>query len=270
MVSNLASTYDMVKNNPKCVNSITLNDPFFEHRNINFIVDLEAKEMFEQEVNYVTVSVKKKRSSGNDFKDAVTINKDYIDKNGALAMLTYSRGEDKNSDLYEYKAQWSLKGGSLYPPNPSWQKGDWEGITLASPVKSRRIEFEGDLGELTEYDISRATLQLRYYKFGKEVETNIPLTVSKGVPMIEHLIFTDKDTRGYAYRLVYTHKKEGKLALPWESKVNDDYVFAYVPEEFNDLESQIFKEAKEAGKEIFDIAKDKVLDKFKDAIGGNF
>lgn len=269
MVANLASTYDMVKSNPKCVTSVNLNDPFFQHRDINFIVDLEAKEMFEKEVNYVTVNVRKKRSSGNDFNDAVTINKDFLEKNGALATLTYARGEDNNSDLYEYKAQWSLKGGNIYPSTPNWKKGDWEGITLSSPVKSRRIEFEASLDELKESDITRATLQLRYYKFGEEVETNIPLTVSKGVPLIEELVFTDIDARGYAYRLVLTHKQEGKLALPWESKVNDDYVYASIPKELQDFESILFKEAKEAGKEMLDVAKEKVLDKFKDLIGGN-
>ncbi len=43
IVGNLASWYDAVKDNPKCVAAVNLNDPFFQHRDINFIVDLDAK-----------------------------------------------------------------------------------------------------------------------------------------------------------------------------------------------------------------------------------
>ncbi|AHM59357.1 hypothetical protein D770_05450 [Flammeovirgaceae bacterium 311] len=268
LVSNLASTYDMVKSNPKCVSSINLNDPFFKHRDIHFIVDVDAKEMYEQEINYVTVNVRKKRSSGNDFQDAITINKQFLQSNGPMASLTYARGEDRNPDQYEYKAQWSTRGGKLYPDNPTWIKGDWEGVTLAPPVKARRIEFEADLNELKEMGITRATLQMRYFKYGEEVETNIPITVSKGQPLIEQLIFTDQSTRGYAYRMVFTHKDKGKLALPWDSKVNDDYVYASVPSELTNFESLLFNEAKEAGKEILDVTKERILDKYKEIIGG--
>jgi hypothetical protein len=267
MVNNLASTYDMVKNNKKCVNSVNLNDPFFQHRDINFIVDLEAMEIFEKEVNYVTVNVRKKRSSGNDFKDHITITKDFIENNGSLAEMTYARGDDRNSDIYEYKAQWSLRGGNLYPENPQWKKGDWEGVTLATPIKPRMIEFEADLDELKENGIVRATLQLRYYKFGKEVETNIPMTVSKGEPLIEETIFTDANTNGYVYRLILTHKEQGKLAFDWKSKINDNYVYASLPDGLKDLKSDLINDAKEAGKNILDVTKDKVLNKFSEILG---
>ncbi|MCB0375222.1 MAG: hypothetical protein KDD04_04825, partial [Sinomicrobium sp.] len=268
LTGNMGSWYDGVRDNPKCVSSVNLNDPFFQHRDINLILDLEAEEMFGQEVNYVTVNVRKRRSEGNDFQDQVTIDRNYLKDKGNRALLTYARGEDKSPDVYEYKMQWSLKGGKIYPPDPQWIKGDWEGVTLAPPVSPRLIELEGDIDELKENNITRVTAAIRYYKFGEEVETNIPLTVSKEQPLIPETIFTDRSTRGYAYRLIFTHKTEGKLALPWETKINDDYIYASIPEAFQDTESEVFKEAKEAGKEIVKTAKEKVLDKFKDLIGG--
>jgi hypothetical protein len=204
--------------------------------------------MFGDEVNAVSVDIRKRRSSGNDFQDAITIDKKTL-ANGTLASLTYARGEDKNPDVYEFRTSWNLKG-NLYPEDPKWEKGDWKGINLVAPVAPRTILFEGDLTELQEMGIPRATLQLRYQKFGKEVETNIPLTVSKGQPLIEKVIYTDKDTRGYVYRLILTHKTEGKLVLPWEAKINDDYVYATIPSDLNDKESDIFKTAVEMGKAI--------------------
>ncbi len=274
ITANLASWYDGVKNNKKCVSSIFMNDPFFKHRDINLILDLEAKEMFDKEVNYVTVNVKKKRNSGNSFNDSRTIDTEYLKKNGLKATITYARGEDKNSDVYEYKTQWSLRGGNIYPKKPKWIKGDWQGVTLEPPIVPRTIEFESDLEELKSMGIVRATLLLRYYKFGEEVETNIPLTVSKGEPLIEKMIFTDRNTQGYAYQLIFTHKEKGKMALGWDDKINDDYVYASIPQELKDDDPDYIDKIIKAGEAILKPSADGkvskvagILEKFKDVIG---
>lgn len=269
ITENLASWYDGVKHNRKCVTSVNLNDPFFSHREIQMILDSEAERMFGDEVNAVAVDIRKKRSKGNDFSDALIIDRKTLD-NGVLATMTYARMDDDNSDVYDYRVQWNLKGGNVYPPEPQWLKGDWKGINLVAPVTPRTILFEGDLAELTEMEIPRATLQIRYQKFGQEVETNIPLTVSKGESLIEKTIYTDKDTRGYISRLILTHKREGKLVLPWEQNINDDYVFAVIPEDLKDPTSDIFNAALALGKEIAapkdgEVSKtDAILDKFKE------
>lgn len=269
ITENLASWYDQVKHNKKCVSSVNLNDPFFSHRDIQMILDAEAESMIGDEVNAVAVDVRKRRSNGNPFQDAVIIDKNTV-SNGTLSTLTYARGDDKNPDVYEYRVQWNLRGGNIFPPNPEWEKGDWKGINLVAPVAPRTILFEGDLEEMAERGYVRGTLQVRYQKFGKEHETNIPLTVSKGQPLIEKTIYTDKDTRGYVYRLILTHKRNGKLVLDWESKINDDYVYAIIPQDLDDTLSDAFKAALDLGKEIISPKEgavadtDKILDQFKE------
>lgn len=234
LTGNLGSWYDGVKNNKKCVTSVNLNDKFFQHRDINFIIDNKVKDVFEEEVNFVTVNVRKKRSSGSPYQEQATIDLEHLKKNGAVARFTYARGEDKNPDNYEYKIQWSLRGGVLYPENPNWQKGDWQGVTMTCPMVPRNIEFEADLEELKKAGITRATLQIRHMKYGKEVESNIPLTVSKGESLVSKKLFIDQDVPGYAYRLILTHKEKGKVALEWETKINDDYVYATIPQQIKD------------------------------------
>jgi hypothetical protein len=267
VVGNLAEWYDFAKDNPQCVGSVNLNDPFFQHRDIHFILDLEAKEIFDDVVNYVTVEVQKKRSEGNDFEDHVTIDQRYIAEQGIDAAVTYARGEDANPDSYRYRAQWSLKGGNLWPKNPGWETGSWEGVTLAPPLKRWVIEVEGDLGEMEESDITRVTAQIRYRQFGEEVEQNIHLSPVKGEPLVEQPIFVDRDARGYAARLIVNHKTEGKLALDWQPQVGDNYVYATIPPEL--LEDDDIKAvAKEAAKDLIDGAKDSVLDRFEDVLGG--
>jgi hypothetical protein len=267
MVGNLASWYDGVRDNPRCVSAVNLNDPFFQHRDIHFILDLDAKEMFDEEVNYVTVNVRKKRSDGRPFEDHVTIDAKHLKEQGINSTVTYARGEDSNPDTYEYQAQWSLRGGNLFPPAPPWQKGDWEGVTLAPPVVPRTLEIEGDLDAMAANDITRVTVQIHYPQFGAEKEQNIHLSPAKAEPLVAQKIFVDRGSKGYAYRLIINHKTEGKLALPWSAQVGDDYIYASVPEDLLQNES-IKQQAKDAAKDVVDSAKQKVLDQFKGLLGG--
>jgi hypothetical protein len=268
IVGNLASWYDAVKDNPKCVAAVNLNDPFFQHRDINFILDLDAKDLFEQAVNYVTVNVRKTRSTGNPYTDRVTIDSKFLKDKGVAATLTYARGDDKDPDTYEYQAQWSLRGGRIYPENPPWVKGSWQGVTLSPPVVVRTIEVEGDLAAMKASGVSRITVQIHYPRLGEEVEENIQLSPMKNEALVAQKIFMDRDAHGYAYRLVINHEKDGKLVLPWSAKVGDDYVYAAIPEDLLKDGSPSLNDAKEAGKATGDSSKEKVLDRFKDVLGG--
>ncbi|MEM8969261.1 MAG: hypothetical protein AAGE93_22785, partial [Bacteroidota bacterium] len=276
ITGNLASWYDGVRDNPRCVTSVNLNDPFFQHRDINFILDLDAKEMFEREVNYVTVNVRKKRSAGHDFSDRVTIDQKYLETNGVMASVTYARGEDRNPDQYEYAAQWSLRGGHLFPEQPSWQNGEWEGVTLAPPVRPRTIEVEADLEELKANGITRVTAQIRYPQYTVEQEANIHVSPAKGEPILSEQIFLDPAAKGYAYRLIFNHKEEGKLATNWQVQLNDDYIYAVVPEPWKkeetqkiDFTSPVVEDAKETGSKLLQQAGQTILDKFSSIIGIN-
>jgi hypothetical protein len=266
LVANLMSWYDAVRDNKSCVAAVNLNDPFFQHRDIHFMLDLDAKEMFDERVNYVTVNVRKRRSAGAPFEDRVTINAQHLKEHGVDAVVTYARGEDRDPDAYEYKSQWSLRGGLIYPQDPPWQRGTWEGVTLAPPVVPRTIEVEGDLAAMTASGITRVTVQLHYAKFGHEVEENIHVSPAANEALVKRRIFMDRGARGYAYRLIVNHKTEGKLALPWSAKVGDDYVYAAIPENLL-TEPQMKEEAKEAAKTLASSPSEQVLGKYRELAG---
>lgn len=277
LTENLASWYDGVKNNSRCVGVVNLNDPFFQHRDINLIMDLDAEDMIGKEINYATVSVRKKRNQegANDFSQQITLDRKFIEENGNRITLTYSKAQDQNPDVYEYKVQWSLRGGHVFPPkDTSWTKGDWQGLTLSPPIQPQPMRFEVDLDEMKSLGIRNVTLQLRYLKFGKEVESNINISLYKKEPFAETTIYMDKNTQGYAYRLVFSHQSKGVLAMPWEASINTNYVFAVVPEELRKEDPTFLEQAIAAGKTILGGAGDGkevkegqgVLDKFKDLI----
>lgn len=254
MTANLRDWYDNVRDNPKCVSSVNLNDPFFSHRDIKFIMDLDGKEIFDDTVNYVTVNVRKKRTSGRDFEDHITIDSKYLKDNGVAASVTYARGEDKTPDLYQYQSQWSLKGGNVFPPNPTWQQGSWEGVTLTPPVRPVNIEVEGDADDMKAKDVVRIVAQVHYMQFGKETESNAQVAPAKN--STAQKIFLDRDQRNYAYRLIYYHKTAGRLVGPWVQNVNEDYIYTNIPDDLLTLDDYKTR-AKNLGKGVME----KILDK---------
>jgi len=283
LTGNLGSWYNKVRDNPKCISTVNLNDKFFQHRDVNVILDLDAEDMFGKEVNFVTVNVRKRRKAidketglkVNDFSEAITFDRSFMEKNGNRYSFTYSKANDEDADAYEYKMKWSLRGGNEFPTNDTvWTKGNWQGLTLAPPVKPKLIKFETDLDELKELGIKNVTLQMRYNKFGKEVESVANIPVSSGVGSTEKTIYMDRSTQGYAYRLVFTHKEKGILATEWDAKINTDYIYAIIPKELRSQDPSVIDKLLEAGKALTEtdaggnVSKEqRILDRFKKVIG---
>lgn len=263
VTGNIGDWYDDVKGNKKNVDTVNLNDPFFTIRPINFILDLDAEDIFSTAINFVTINVRKDLGGDNPFQKHLTIDRKYFENNGVTISTSYSGGE-AGEDVFEYQTVWSVRGGGQFPASPQWQKGSWESVNLTPPVRGRTIDVEADLGALQSADIARATIQVRYARLGKELETNINLSPGEGQPLKSERIITDVDAKGYAYRIILNHKSNGKLVLPWSAKVEDDYVYVNIPEDLQNQESEIFQEAKLAGENIVRDAVDNVLEQFNE------
>ncbi len=270
LTGNLASWYDGVRNNPRAVAEVNISSPFFESYSPMFRVDFDApKELFSSAINYVTLTMRKQRPDGAPFLRSVTMDENYVKDHGVLASFTYARGSDANPSDFEYRVQWSLKGGQLFPASPAWQHSNaMQAVTLVPPVVPRRIEFEGDLDALKAAGITRVTAQVHFMQFGREVEDNIQLPVAGGEALVSKTIFTDRDARGYAYRLIVFHAREGRLALPWSAKVGDDYIYAGVPENLLTV-ADVLQAARDSATTIAGSAARRVLDRFADVLGGN-
>lgn len=251
MTTDLLDLYDGVKSNPKCVGEVLLNDPFFTHCDVKVFLDLDAKDIFEEAINYVTVSVRKRRTSGNDFLESVTMDAKYLKENGPVASLSYARGSAKTPDPFEYQVQWSLRGGKVYPPNPTWQPGALEGVTLNAPLRPTQGDFQWDPDAMKEKDLVRVSAQVAYWQFGEEKKTDIqPLPDTTMRPF---RFFRDSAKPEFSYRLVYYHKTQGVLVGPWLQNAGG-LIYGAVPE---DLLTN--PEYKERGAKLSSGAIEKVL-----------
>lgn len=279
ITENLVSWYGAIPDRSKYIETVVLNDPFFEHRNIHFILDLDAREMRGEGLNFVTLMLRKQRTDNRagDFDFATTFYSDDFEEKINRITATYAKLSNEVPRMYEYKLKWSFRGGNIQAQDTSWTKGSWQAVTLVPPIKSIPITFEADLEELKDYDLRNATLQLRYQKFGKEVETNITLRTKGQTAFIDKKIFMDKEAKGYAYRFVFNHKRKGILATDWESKINTNYIFAYLPDAIRKADETMLAHLMENGDRVTGggnmtntvAEEDAILADFEELIGGN-
>ncbi len=226
MTGNVGTWYAKYKNNPKLVSEVNLDDPFFQRREMRFVIDNEAYDIFKEMVNYATVQVRVPRKGQRPFIDEFTIDKKYLENTGQTALLSYARmGDDKQ--IYDYAVQWSLRGGHLYPKEPNWKKGELMAVTLAAPVRPVIVEAEADLDELEEMGVSRVSVELRYKRFGKSYvdKKDLALSPSAGEPVLKKVIYQDTDSDTLEYRLIYFHKKLGKIKNEGWNPVDGNYIY---------------------------------------------
>ncbi len=234
MVGNVGTWYQKYKNDPRLVAEVNLDNPFFQRREIRFVIDNEAYDIFKQMVNYATVLVQVPRPGHSPFEDEITIDRKYLEEHGQTAVITFARlGQSvKQGPVFRYAVQWSLRGGYLYPPRPRWKPGDLMAVTLAAPVRPRVIEAEADLEELQGLGIVRAVVELRYQRFGRPFVDHaaLKISVTKGEPLTQKVIYHDRQNERVEYRVIYYHKKKGRLTTRWQ-EVQGDYIFCSPGEE---------------------------------------
>ncbi len=226
MTGNVGTWYEQFKDDPRLVSEVNLDDPFYQRREMRFVIDNEAYDIFSQMVNYATVQVRVPRKGRRPFIDELTIDRKYLEQSGQTATLTYARMGD-DAQTYDYAVQWSLRGGYLYPKEPRWKKGELMAVTLAAPVTPMTIESEADLDELEELGIARVSVELKYSRFGKTYLDQKGLSLSPGVgePVVNKVIYHDAEKDKIAYRLIYHHKKLGKIKDDKWQTVEGAYIY---------------------------------------------
>lgn len=271
--ANMASWYARAKNNKLCFDAVNLNDPFFSHRTISFAVDLDSKEIFESQVNYIEVVVKKRESDGTFIEKTGKLNLEYFRTKGGEITFDFQREENSSIPVYSYRTKYSLRGGGSFETKEKAVNGYSESLTL--PIKRKQITLLANPDELSNAGIVVAMVQLRYLKYGKEYETSIPVITAENESIKREDIFMDRETDGVLYRVVLMHKNPaiGKMVIDasnrpvgdkragWSPMDSNGFAYAYIPAELSDPESEVFRKAVELGKEasMESINKEKVI-----------
>ena len=223
MSANLTTWYRELKDKgPEYVAEVKLDDPFFARRTIHIVIDGETYDIFKQIANYAAVQVLPLKAS---YPLEKTIDRGYLEKHGQTATISYAPMGRKWD--YKYAVQWSLRGGHLYPAHPRWKKGESQGITLQAPLRPVHVEAEADLDELAGMQFTRVAVELRYRQFGKaHIDRGAAsISVAKGEPLTSVTVYPDKESDDLSYRLIYYHKKLGKIPEKGWKRVEGNYIY---------------------------------------------
>ncbi|MBN2420476.1 MAG: hypothetical protein JXL81_13890, partial [Deltaproteobacteria bacterium] len=106
-------------------------------------------------------------------------------------------------------------------------EGELMAVTLAAPIRPVTLEYEADLAELEELSIARVSIELKYNQFGKTItdSKNASLSPSAGEAMGNKVIYQDATSDKLSYRLIYHHKKLGKLTQEEWQPVEGNYIY---------------------------------------------
>jgi hypothetical protein len=211
---NLGGLYAQLGSNSNYFRVVNMDDPSFQRRNINFQVDGEFTDAFDDIINFVTVNFRKKYRNGqDDVTSQLIINGSDLKKGLNLKEIGYPRLGLQSADWleYEYQLMWSFKGKSKevrYPSDPmKWIKSSDPAVSLIPPLVKEYIEVDADRQQFMTDSITSAEINFLSIQGGDKKP-------------VRHLILRSGDQSSTSRITVY-HDPESPVVYQttWYSKV---------------------------------------------------
>ncbi len=247
---NMGSWTKVIRNNPKCVASVNLNDPFFQRREVFVLLDFEAEKIFKENVaNFVSITVQKNQENGSPFTSDVIFDKHEIMNGKSMKQIQYARGENHNWQEYKYKYSWSLRGITTpYPENPAWITSSEPVIAVPSPAQSVEIIVDASGDGFNRPELRSVILELWYNYFGNVQKDRVILRKTEtGVGIATKTIFCDKVDPNIRYRFVF-YCDNGKFQTDTLAANGENYFVPVLPEQLKNAVTAIVFTPPETGK----------------------
>lgn len=227
LTGNIGHFYKDHGANPDLFAVVDLDDPTFEERTVNVILDGEDLETFKQFVNFAGITFKKEYQDADmkSVTEDLVFDKAKFGQNGNKLSLKYRRKGDAAEKWleYQYKPIWSYNGGLEVAGE--WTTTDQPVVTLTPPHKYRYIEVLADEENMTATGVIRIAVQFRHKNFGRELQKEVVLR--KGEPLnINYVYFHEPDNLDYEYNVTWLLKDNTKSSSGWRS-ATDPFIYAY-------------------------------------------
>jgi len=227
LTGNIGGVYQQYGKSSEFFSVVDLDDPTFEERTINVILDGEDLQTFQQFLNFAGITFKKEYESG-DMKpvtEDLIFDRTKFGQNGNKLSLKYRRKGDQTEKWleYEYKPIWSYAGGLEVAGD--WIKTDQPVITLTPPHKYRYIEVLAEEENVNRNGIIRIAVQFRHKNFGRQLQKEVVLR--KGEPLnINYVYFHEPNNLEYEYNITWLFKDNTRVSSGWK-KATDPFIYAY-------------------------------------------
>ncbi len=227
LTGNISGLYKQYGKEIEFFSVVDLDDPTFEERTINVILDGEDFQTFSQYLNFAGITFKKEYESADmkSITEDLIFDRTKFGQNGNKLSLKYRRKGDRTDKWleYEYRPIWSYVGGLEVAGD--WIKTSQPVITLTPPHKYRYLEVLAEEANLNENGIIRVAVQFRHKNFGRQLQKEVVLR--KGEPLnINYVYFHEPNNLEYEYNITWLFKNNTRVSSGWK-KATDPFIYAY-------------------------------------------
>ena len=228
---NVSGLYQAYKDKESMFRVVNLADPSFQKRELFFRVDGDFTDVFEKNLNFAAVAIKK------DYKDKkqatatgeLVFTREDI-RNGIFSKSwKYARLGAKTADWmnYSYQTDWSLKGGKNVE-DKEWQTSNAPIVTIKPPLTRLDLEIDADRFAIDDAGYRSAMFEVRYKIFGKQKKERVAVMRATDAESLNNaIIFHDPDTK-VEYRMTWYPREGKKYTSEWYD-VDESYLMIYPP-----------------------------------------
>jgi tetratricopeptide (TPR) repeat protein len=230
MSGNIGGVYQQFGEDKNFFSTVSLDDPVFQERTIEVILDGQNSEDFKNYVNSVSVLFKKERWG----KPATTgevkfFDEQFAEKGNRLSFVYGREGEGSTEWLnYEYKPKWSFHGGIEWEGD--WVKTSDSVVTLSPVVNYRTVQITLDKDNIEENGIKAVAFQIKHQIYGKENLREVIIDYERGDPLeVEYRYLHEEGKLDYQYKIIWLLKDGREIQSDWMTK-ETPIIYAYYQE----------------------------------------
>jgi len=225
MSGNISGIYQKYGEDKRFFTVVSLDDPTFQERSVEVILDGQDAEDFKNYVNSVSVIFRKQRIAGPVMTGEVKFFEQQFAERGNRLSFKYGRVNEAATEWlnYEYKTKWNFYGGVEWESD--WVKTQDSVLTLTPPVRRRTIEISLDEDNILQNKIKAVAVQVKHNIYGKDILKEVVINYDKGDPLTVNYTYLHEEGKpGYSYRTIWLTLDGKEVETNW---VNREGPFIY-------------------------------------------
>lgn len=199
--------------------TVNLDDPFFQDRTVQVILDGQDYEDLKNYVNSVSVQFRRTHEDGTMTEGDVKFFADQFAAQGNRVSWIYPRlGDSPEQWLnYEYKVVWQFYGGAH--TETAWTKTDLSVLTLSTPVKYRTLRINLDQRNLADRAVMAVTVQFRSKLYGVSTTHEIFVDYLGGDPLqAQYRYLQMANDNFYEMKVIWTMQDGREVTQDWAKR----------------------------------------------------
>jgi len=219
MSGNISGVFQKYGEDKRFFTVVSLDDPTFQERSVEVILDGQDAEDFKNYINTVSVLFRKQRFSGAPMTGEVKFFADQFAQSGNRLSFRYGRLNEASTEwlTYEYKPKWSFYGGVEW--EGEWTRTSDSVLTLAPPVRRRTLEISVDEGNILKNSVKALAIQVRNRIYGKDILKEVIIDYDKGDPLqARYTYMHEEGSPGYSYKVIWLTTDGREVATDWMNR----------------------------------------------------